>query len=74
MLRHRGTGPRKDEMSIETIADIVEELADKVGVYGAHSEQCERGYPCRSHWTADLKERLDAAFEVRQKLRDHETH
>ena len=56
-------------MSIETVDDIVEQLADECGVYGAHQElhpdgQCE----CRCCWTSNLKSRLTAAFEVERKL------
>ena len=52
---------------IETIEDIVEELADRVGVYGAsniHADLC----PCRVCWTMQLRSRLRAASEIERKL------
>lgn len=54
---------------IETLEDIVEEVANNVGVYGAHAElapdgQCE----CRVCFTMDLMARIRAAAEVEAKL------
>jgi len=54
---------------IETIEDIVEELANGLGVYGTHGElhpdgQCE----CRVCFSMQLKERIRAAVEVERKL------
>ena len=55
---------------IETLDDIIEELADQVGVYGAgpenddHPEKCE----CRICFTVGLRDRIERAVEVEAKL------
>lgn len=56
---------------IETLDDIIERLADQVGIYGAHDdndEACETK-PCRCCWTSELRDRLEAAFKIEQKLK-----
>ena len=57
-------------MSIETLDDIVEEIADSLGVYGVcpGSEDCA-GH-CRPEFTANLKSRINAAVDVERKLED----
>lgn len=47
---------------IETIDDIIEGLADELGIYGSHIDDHPSG-PCRSCWTSDVKERLIRAAE-----------
>ena len=58
------------QIMIETLDDIIEELADQVGVYGAgpedgeHSEKCD----CRICFTVGLRGRIERAVEVEAKL------
>lgn len=55
-------------MPIETADDIIEELADKLGIYGAHDEDEDPDYggdcSCRCCWTAAMRERLETAFNL----------
>lgn len=51
-------------MKGETLDDIVEELADELGIYGAHAEehpdgQCE----CRVCWTTQITTRIKDAIQ-----------
>lgn len=64
-------------MPIETLPDIVEELADKLGIYGAHGDEneespndvtCTPKRPCRICFTSDLSERIVAAMEIQRRL------
>jgi len=50
---------------IETIADIVEEMADKIGIYGAHEYE---GDNCRVCFTVDLSRRVKEAVANEIKL------
>jgi len=50
---------------IETVADIIEDLANKVGKYGAHEYE---GDDCRVCFTIDLAARIKHAVEVEMKL------
>lgn len=50
---------------IETVADIVEDLANKVGKYGAHEYE---GDDCRVCFAIDLAARIKHAVEVEMKL------
>ena len=50
-------------MSIRTLDDIIEELADLIGIYGVD----------RSHWTANLKEQIRDAVEVEEVIEAHRT-
>jgi hypothetical protein len=52
---------------IETLEDIVEQLMNLLGVYGAHDDGEAR--PCRACRASDLRERILAAVEVERKLR-----
>lgn len=52
---------------IETLADVVEFLADQADVYGAHDEDCET-IPCRVCWTQDVTARIRAAVKIEQQL------
>ena len=66
--------PAKENGMIETLDDIVEQIADKKGIYGAcphHDDgDCDsKGLNCRCCWTADLKDRILAAVEVDRKLK-----
>jgi hypothetical protein len=57
-------------MAIETLQDILTELADRLGVYGAHGEddETECQPQCRMCFESDMKERIKAAIEVERKL------
>jgi len=55
-------------MAIETLDDIIEGLADRIGVYGACGDDCTHNKPCRCCWTSDLRDHLVAAFEIEKKL------
>ena len=57
-------------MSIETIEDIVEEIADKIGVYGACcGEGHESWRDCRVCFTSGLESRLRSAFNTEYLLK-----
>ncbi len=54
---------------IETLDDIIELLADRLGIYGSHAEDDpEEGCKCRVCWTAGFRERILRAVEVDRKL------
>lgn len=53
-------------MPIETLSDIVEELADRLGVYGAHEDG--ESHVCRTCFTINLEGRIEAAVEIEQQL------
>jgi len=59
-------------MPIETFDDIIEELMDKLGIYGAHPEDSPDDFrkecPCRCCQTASLVDRIRDALEVERKL------
>ena len=60
---------------IETLDDIIERLADQIGVYGAHDEENDEACddkPCRMCWTSELREHIEAAVKVENKLRRRE--
>lgn len=56
---------------IEQLEDIVENLADQMGVYGSHSTDCDEKHPCRACWTAALSQRIREALAVEYKLKPH---
>lgn len=55
-------------MPIETLDDIIEELADKLGIYGAHDEDDDPDYggacSCRCCWTSGMAERIKQGVRV----------
>lgn len=61
-------------MNIETIDDIIEDIANKLGVYGAckstDPEGCDNEDPCccRVGFTMVLKDRIYVAIENETKL------
>jgi hypothetical protein len=57
------------ETVIETLDDIIEELANRIGIYGAHGLGCEAGSTCRMCWTSGLRSRINAAVEIERKLK-----
>lgn len=59
-------------MAIETLDDIVEEIANTISVYGAHDEHCGDGpKSCRCCYVAELKERIRDAVNVERILNAH---
>lgn len=48
---------------VETVEDIVEQLADWLGIYGAHDERCTEKRMCRCCWTPYMHDRLVKALE-----------
>lgn len=56
-------------MPIETLDDIIEEIADRKSVYGAcpNDGNCE-DCVCRCCWTASLKGRIEAACRIESVL------
>lgn len=64
-------------MPIETVDDIVEEIMDRIGTYGAcddsqddeSTQTCTDEHPCRCCAAAELRVRLDAAYEIEGKLK-----
>ena len=48
-------------MALEELDDIVEELADKLGIYGAET---------RSYWVSELIHRIREAIKLEEKLRN----
>lgn len=64
-------------MAIETLEDIVESVADRLGIYGTCKGRDENGNlvreclsseVCRICFVSDLKDRIHAAIEVERKL------
>ncbi len=55
---------------IETLDDIIESLANAMGIYGAcpdpTADKCVAW--CRPCWVSDTRARIDAAIEVERKL------
>ena len=55
-------------MAIETIDDIVDELLDLLGVYGACGNHCTDEHPCRCCSQVSLRARIISAVEIEQML------
>lgn len=62
-------------MPIELLDDIIEELADRKGIYGSHGDElvdgdvtCTQKAPCRMCFTCGLRDRIIAAVEVERRL------
>jgi hypothetical protein len=56
---------------IEQLSDIIDQLADQIGVYGAHDDENDEACqhkPCRVCWTSELWDRIHAAVELEQQL------
>ena len=48
---------------VETLDDIVEDLADRLGVWNAHDDECTEGRSCRVCWVSHMHARLMAAAQ-----------
>jgi hypothetical protein len=62
-------------MAIETLGDIIEQVADWIGVYGAHTDG--EKIDCRICFTINLRQRIEAACNIealmrRVEIKDHE--
>jgi hypothetical protein len=56
-------------MPIETMDDILEQIADRIGVYGAHDDDSEdEDCECRVCFVSDLRERIDQAMRIEARL------
>ena len=56
---------------IETLEDVVEYLANRIGIYGAHiefSEHSNVNCACRPCWTSRVRHRIEAAIEIERKM------
>ncbi len=57
---------------IATVDDILENLADQLGIYGAHTPEREErfgdGCNCRVCWTSSTRQRILSAVDVERKL------
>lgn len=60
-------------MPIETIDDIIDELMDRMGIFGAHPDGVGDGCMCRCCQASSLRDRLFAAFEVHRRLEGGES-
>ncbi len=59
-------------MSIETLDDIVEQIADRLGVYDScDDEKCGWKSVCRCCFTSSLKERIRDAVRIEDVLEKH---
>jgi len=61
----------KEEKVVETIDDIIEELADKFGIYGIGPQESDHpaDCKCRIYFCAWLKGRIERAAEVEHRLK-----
>ena len=59
-------------MPIETLDDIAEELADRLGIYGAckapNDDECPAECSCRPNFVGGLLARIRRAVEIEQRL------
>lgn len=53
---------------IEELDDIIDEIMDRLGIFGSCDDNCTHENPCRPHAESKLKERIMAALEVEYKL------
>jgi len=51
---------------VEQLLDVIEDLADQIGVYGAHEE--DEKAECRCCWTSRITERIRRAVEIDRRL------
>lgn len=43
---------------IETLDDIIEEMANTIGIYRGHDNRCNEKTLCRICWTTEIKDRI----------------
>lgn len=55
-------------MPLETLDDIIEELANEFMIYGTHTPSCNENNLCRVCYTLRMKERILRAVEIERKL------
>ncbi len=57
---------------IATLDDILENLADQLGIYGAHTQERQERFgddcQCRVCWTSATRARILSAIDVEHKL------
>ena len=60
-------------MMIETLDDIIEEIADTIGRWGAHFEDHPEGSACecRMCFTVGLQQRILDAVEIENAINEH---
>lgn len=46
---------------LETPDELADEIADCIGVYGAHDDKCSANRPCRVCFVSDLTARIRAS-------------
>jgi hypothetical protein len=67
-----GRARKEVAVSIETLDDIIEEILDALGIYGAHNDDVESDGDkcnCRCCRSSSLRQRIEAAVEVDRKMR-----
>ena len=55
-------------MAIETLDDILDGLADQLGIYGAHPEDMDEECECRCCWIAGMKQRIRDTVQLEADL------
>lgn len=64
-------------MAIETLSDIIQELADKIGIYNSHGEgekvwisaKVLGAYHCRTCFETAIRQRIEAACKIESIMR-----
>jgi len=55
-------------MAIETIDDLVDNMLDRLGIFGACGAHCTDEHPCRCCSQVSLRARIISAVEIEQML------
>ena len=58
-------------MPIETLDDVIEDIANQFNRYGAHEEEGNPNCLCRMCFTAGLAERIRRAARIEQLLKEN---
>ena len=72
LLEYKAAQERNVSMSIETLDDIIEEIMDGLGIYGAHDDDIEMDGDkcgCRCCRSSSLRSRIEDAVDVDRKMR-----
>jgi len=56
---------------LETPDELADHLADLLGIYGAHGDQCTEQKPCRVCWVPGMTERIRSSVLNEQRLVGH---